>query len=218
MVNKDYILRLAEKFGRTLAIVLRLRAYDKHEEALIFIDEELFRTTGLTSSFLNTLNEQTIVEALSPLGRPNIEATLGTALLLKAEGEIYEAKGNTHESYYRYVKALHLLLHLHLHAPIEDAEDIREEMNTLTHNLDAFDLPLPTRQLLFAYQEHRGFYATAEDTLFELLESTPGNTELLQQGREFYRRLDLKSDADLAAGNFSREEVQEGHEQLQRFE
>lgn len=217
MINKDYILRLAERFGRTLAIILHLRKFDRNEEALLFIDEELFRATGLTSGFLNTLDEHTLVEALSTLGRPNIEACLWTAVLLKAEGEIYEAKGSESESYYRYVKALHLFLHIHLHVPIEDTEDLRDEVQVLISKLNEYELPRPTRQLLFTYQEHCGFYARAEDILFELLEASHDNMETLQKGRDFYKRLALKSDADLEAGDFSREEITEGLAQLERF-
>lgn len=72
MVNRDYILRLAEKLGRTLAIVLRLREYNQQEEALLRVDEELFRATGLTSSFLNSLSEETLIQVLSPLDAPTL--------------------------------------------------------------------------------------------------------------------------------------------------
>lgn len=214
MVNRDYILRLAEKLGRTLAIVLRLREYNQQEEALLRVDEELFRATGLTSSFLNSLSEETLIQVLSPLGRPNVDAALWAAVLLKAEGEIYQDIGNTTESYYRAVKALHLLLYVHQYEPIEEVEILREDIQMLIHTLDEYTLPVSTRQLLFRYQEHLGFYAQAEDTLFELLEEAPGDQALLQQGRDFYQRLNNKSAPDLEAGNFSHEEIQEGLEQL----
>ena len=51
MINKDYILRLAEQLGRTLAIILGLRKYNQQEEALIYIDSVLLKTTGMTSRF-----------------------------------------------------------------------------------------------------------------------------------------------------------------------
>lgn len=135
-------------------------------------------------------------------------------MLLKAEGEIYQDIGNTTESYYRAVKALHLLLYVHQYEPIEEVEILREDIQMLIHTLDEYTLPVSTRQLLFRYLEHLGFYAQAEDTLFELLEEAPGDQTLLQQGRDFYQRLNNKSAPDLEAGNFSHEEIQEGLEQL----
>lgn len=214
MVNRDYILRLAEKLGRTLAIVLRLREYNQHEEALLRVDEELFKATGLTSSFLNSLSEETLIQVLSPLGRPNVDAALWAAVLLKAEGEIYQDLGNTTESYYRAVKALHLLLYVHQYEPIEEVESLREDIQALIQTLHEYTLPTSTRLLLLRYQEHLGFYAQAEDILFELLEEAPGDKTLLQQGRDFYQRLSARSAPDLKAGNFSHEEIQEGLEQL----
>ena len=35
MINKDYILRIAERFGKELAILLHLRERNQFEEALI---------------------------------------------------------------------------------------------------------------------------------------------------------------------------------------
>ncbi len=35
MINKDYLLRMAEKVGRALATIMGLRKYNKDEEALI---------------------------------------------------------------------------------------------------------------------------------------------------------------------------------------
>src|SRR5438128_1509447 len=88
MVNKDYILRLAERFGRTLAIILGLRKYNKHEEALLYIDEILFQTTGLTTGFVNSASEEMLLNMISPLGVLNVEKCLWMAMLLKEEADI----------------------------------------------------------------------------------------------------------------------------------
>ena len=46
MINKDYILRLAERLGRELAILVGLRKREKYQEALIYIDDLLLRVSG----------------------------------------------------------------------------------------------------------------------------------------------------------------------------
>ncbi|MDQ2887264.1 MAG: DUF6483 family protein [Chloroflexota bacterium] len=217
MINKDYILRMAEKIGRSLAIILGLRKYNQHEEALIYIDDTLLRTVGLTSRFINSISDEMLVTTISPIGVLNIEACLWIAALLKTEGDIYEEdldKGN--ESYYRYQKSLYLFLTAVLQEHIPTDADLYKDIEQLLQKLDDYELPLSLKSKLFAYYELSGQYAKAEDTLFDLLE-TGNNREMVESGRAFYTRLLAKSDADLQAGNLARDEVNEGLAQLKRM-
>lgn len=218
MINKDYILRLAERFGRHLAIILRLRQFDKHEEALIYIDDLLLSTVGLTSRFINSLSDEMLIKSLSPLGILNQEQCLWTATLLKAEGEIYEEMNNANESYYRYCKSLYLLLEVLLHGSIDRDSEFYLTVRELLNKLEDYELPNTIKSKLFTYYEHIGNYAKAEDTLFELLESEHAPPEWLERGHAFYTRLLTKSSSDLIAGNMSREEVIEGQAQLKQME
>lgn len=218
MINKDYILRLAEKFGRALAIILHLREFNQYEEALIYIDDLFLKTVGLTSSFINSLSEEMVLKTFSPTGTLNVDACLWTATLLKAEGDIYEDQGNSTESYYRYVKALHVLLAVLLQEHIGEDSELYVQSKELLQKLEDYELPAPTKKLLFAYYEHTGNYAKAEDTLFDLLEANPADPELIERGRAFYIRLLAKSNMDLMAGNLSRDEVEEGLAQLRQRE
>jgi hypothetical protein len=217
MVNKDYILRLAERFGRMLAIVLHLREFNQHEEALITIDEMFFSTTGLTSGFINAASEETLLTLLSPLGMLNIEKCLWIALLLKEEGAIYDELAQEDEAYFRYLKSLNLFLIVLLdtHGMIE--MDVATIIDELVQLLDEFELPPPTKMRLFRYEEMIGNYGKAEDLLFEMLENDEQlvEPETIEQGIAFYQRLLRKHDADLQAGNFTRSEVEEGLIQIQ---
>lgn len=218
MINKDYILRVAERIGRELSILLGLREFNRHEEALISIDDLLLKTVGMTSRFINSISEEMLVKALSPLGKLNIEAILWCAALLKAEGEIYEDQHNTTESYYRYLKSLYLYLTALIYEAIAPDSTLYLEAETLIKKLDDYELPTNLKLLLFSYYELLGKYALAEDTLFELLEAETPTPELLSKGTAFYQRLLAKSDHDLHAGNFSREEIQDGQAHLQALE
>src|SRR5690348_9669480 len=199
MINKDYILRLAEQLGRTLAIILGLRKYNQQEEALIYIDDVLLKTTGLTSRFINSLSEDMLLQLFSPMGILNVETCLWTATLLKAEGEIYADMGNDDESYYRSVKALHLFLAALRQEHVSQDMELHNYVRDLLKKLDDYELPGSTRLLLMEYYEYLGHYAKAEDTLFELLETNeeaaehtnPGidHTILIEQGAAFYSRL-----------------------------
>jgi hypothetical protein len=217
MINKDYILRLAEQFGRTVAILLGLRKYNRYEEALITIDDLFLKYLGLTSRLINSLSEEMLLQTFSPMGTLNTHACLWAAVLLKAEGDVYEDQENHTESYYRYLKALYLLLAALLHDPTVADIDLSINVDELLRQLDDYELLQPVKQQLFAYYEHIGYYAKAEDTLFDLLEINRHDPGLIEHGEAFYQRLLLKSNADLAAGNFSREEVEEGIEQLRQI-
>ncbi|GAC1392578.1 MAG: hypothetical protein NVS4B11_25630 [Ktedonobacteraceae bacterium] len=215
MINKDYILRIAEKFGRAMAIILHLREYNKHEEALIYVDDLLLQMTGLTSRFINSVSDEMLIQALSPLGVLNVDKCLWIAKLLKAEGEIYEEQGNADESYYRYLKSLHLyLLALSHEATMQDA-NLYNDIQELLNKLEDYELPLSMKQMLFPYYEQIGKYDKAEDILFEILEANTINNAFVEDGRAFYARLRTKDDADLLVGNFSQDEVKEGLAQLE---
>lgn len=214
MVNKDYILRMAEKFGRALAIILHLREYNKHEEALIYADDMLLQMTGLTSSFINSVSDEMLIQAISPLGMLNVDKCLWIAVLLKAEGEIYQEMGNSNESYYRYLKSLSLyLLALSREATMQDTT-LYSDIEELLNKLEDYELPLSMKEQLFPYYEYVGRYDKAEDVLFELIEADTANTAFFDRGVAFYKRLRSKNDADLLLGNLSREEVEEGLAQL----
>ncbi len=217
MVNKDYILRIAEKFGRALAIILHLREYNKHEEALIYVDDMLLQATGLTSGFVNSVSNEMLLQAISPLGILNVEKCIWIAVLLKAEGEIFEEQGKTNESYYRYLKSLLLYLVLLPHEPSLQDSNLANDIQELLNKLKDYELPGEVKEKLFPYYEHVGKYDKAEDALFELLELPTANNALRGSGIAFYKRLQARNDADLLQGNLSRDEVVEGLAQLEAY-
>ena len=220
MINKDYILRMAERFGRYLAIILRLREYNKQEEALLYIDELFLQTTGLTTGFINSASEEMLLNLISPLGVLNVEKCLWMAVLLQQEGDIYVELGKSNESYYRYLKALHLFLEVASgNNDVKDI-DINMAIEDILNKLAEYELPLKTKNKIFRYFEKMGSYARAEDVLFEMVEGEekekePASDGIIKQGIAFYNRLLKKSDTDLKAGNLSREEVEEGLAQLE---
>lgn len=219
MINKDYILRMAERFGRYLAIIIGLRQNNKHEEALIYIDDLFLQTTGLTIGFINSASEEMLLNLISPLGILNIEKCLWIATLLKEEADIYNDIGQPTESYYRYLKSLYLFTEISLRDSTVQELDIDAAITAILDKLAEYEFPLKTQDRLFRYYEKIGNYAKAEDVLFEMLEAEAGEAGnkklIIQQGITFYTHLTQKSDAALQTGNLSREEIKEGLAQLQ---
>lgn len=221
MINKDYILRLAEQFGRELAIIIGLRQRNQFEESLYAIDEMLLRTTGFTSGLINTTSEETLLNLLAPLGKLNVEKCLWIVVLLNEEGESYIALERPDDAYYRYLKSLNLALELLLRGYNVRDIDLLPFAETLLSKLADYEIPMQTREKLSQCYEQAGWYARAEDVLFEMIEdvSVPDDEarRIIIYGKAFYKRLLSKSNADLQAGNLSRGEVQDGLAALEKI-
>jgi len=217
MMNKDYILRIAERFGRALAIILRLRKSNQFEESLIYIDDVFLQTTGFTASFVNSASEEMLLQLISPLGILNVQKCAWIALLLKEEGDIYVEMGNEDESYFRYLKSLLFFLEVAKHEDEARDIDIASAIEYDLQALEAFDLPQETYTRLFSYFDAAGQYTRARDMLNEAVNKAEGSVDpkLFEQGKAFYERLWGRSDADLEAGGISRKEVEEGLERLE---
>ena len=216
MINKDYILRVAERFGRELAILMHLRERNQFEEAIIRLDDCYLNALGVTIGFVNSISEETLLTLISPMGTLDIEKCLLVAMLLKAEGDIYDDQGKEDEAYYRYVKALYFSIEVLLRD--SDATDLTltRDIEDMLDQLEDFELPVKTKWQLFRYYERMGHYDRAENTLFEIAESNDADYPMLEKGTAFYERLLTKSNADLSAGNFSKDEAQEGLSELQK--
>lgn len=221
MINKDYILRLAEQFGRELAIIIGLRQRNQFEESLYAIDEMLLRTTGFTSSLINTTSEETLLNLLAPLGKLNVEKCLWIIVLLNEEGESYIALERPDDAYYRYLKSLNLSLELLVRGYNVRDIDLLPFAETLLSKLTDYEIPAQTREKLSQCYEQAGWYARAEDVLFEMIEdeSVPDDEakRIILYGKAFYQRLLSKSNADLQAGNLSRAEAQDGLTALEKI-
>lgn len=158
MTQKDYILRIAENVGRALAQIIYDKEIHEYQGALSLIDELCKQTVGAGSGFIHAISEETLLAMLTLLGILNVEKALLIATLLKTEGDIYEDQGNPDAAYESYLKALNLFLEIllrddHLH-------DLRcsPQVEDILGKLEAYELPLDTRRLLFQYYEQRREY------------------------------------------------------------
>ena len=94
------------------------------------------------------------------------------AILLKAEGDIYEDQGNASESYYSYIRSLNLFLEVLLLRTNSSGRSIVPEIDDLLARLSDYDLPKRTKLLLFRYFDQNHESVRAEGLLFEMLETS----------------------------------------------
>jgi hypothetical protein len=217
MSQRDYILRIAEEFGRALAQVLYHRQIKDYTTARNLIDEQCKQVLGVGIGFIRSIPEETLLSMLTSFGTLNTEKCWLLALLLKAEGDIYQDQGNSVESYFSYLKSLDLILEVLLLDTSVSGTDFIPEFEGLLYKLSEYELPDKTKLMLFRYYDQTGKYSKAEDMLVEMLEAGDPGGDMHARGIAFYQRLQRKSDAALRAGNFSREEVEEGLARLEEI-
>jgi len=217
MSQRDYILRIAEEVGRALAQVLYNRQIQDYAAAHTLIDEQCKQAFGMGIGFIRSIPDETLLSMLTSFDTLNTEKCWLLAILLKAEGDIYQDQGNASESYYSYVRSLNLVLEVLLLDTTTGGVSIPPELEDLLSRLSEYELPARTRLLLFRYFDHAGKYARAENVLFEMLAEDDFDGDIHDLGTAFYQRLMSKSDAALSAGNFSRQKVEEGLAWLERM-
>ncbi len=217
MSQRDYILRIAQEFGRALAQVLYNREIKDYTAAHALIDEQCKQIFGMGIGFIRSIPEDTLLSMLTSFDTLDTEKCWLLAILLKAEGDIYEDQGNASESYYSYIRSLNLFLEVLLLGTTSSGRSIVPEIEDLLSRLSDYDLPIRTKLLLFRYFDHAHEYARAEGLLFEMLEEGDTEGDILDRGIGFFQRLSRKNDAELKTGNFSREKVEEGLARLERM-
>jgi tetratricopeptide (TPR) repeat protein len=219
MMQKDYLLRIAAELAAVLTAILGFRQTKQYQAALDLIDQVFKQTLGIGSDLINSVPDGTLLAMLTSFNTLDIEKCLLLASLLKAEGDIYVDQCDLDTGYYRYLKSLHLFLEVLLSYSNTNDPDILSHVEELLSKLEDYELPVEIKSNLFRYYERTGRYSQAEDTLFEVIEADHNDnqtaTDILEQGIAFYQRLLKKKDADLAAGNFSREKAQVGLTLLQ---
>jgi hypothetical protein len=218
MSQRDYILRIAEEVGRALAQVLYNRQIKDYAAAHKLIDEQCKQAYGMGIGFIRSVPEETLLSMFTSFETLDTEKCWLLAILLKAEGDIYQDQGNTSESYYSYIRSLNLILEVLLLDTTNSGKDVVPELDDLLSRLNDYELPTRTKLLLFQYYDQANKYARAEDLLFEMVEAGDHEGEILARGISFYQRLARKSNAELRAGNFSREEVDEGLALLEKLQ
>lgn len=224
MTQRDYILRMFEEMSRVLAQIVYHRQIKDYQAAHDLIDEQFKQTFGMSLGFINSLSDETLLAMLTTMGTLNVDKCWLVAILLKANGEIYEDEQDEDNSYYSYLRACNLLLEaLYEQHQTKNIETIAEVEETLD-KLEDYELPLRTRQLLFWYFEHTRRYSKAQEALFDILETEADDEmenieeieEMLEKGEAFYARLLGKSDAELKPAGFSRAEINEGLARLHK--
>jgi hypothetical protein len=219
MPRDDYVRRLIAEMGRAWARILALIQARQFPAARVAAEQAIPQLLGLSVDNARTFSPPELIARLMIGEAPEEGRDKCVALvaLLKALGDISSAEGDADTGAEDHRRSLDLLLTTLAQNADYTPPDYAPTVDELVEALEMYRLPVATNQLLIGYYERRGAYARAEDALFEMLEGSAGDAQLLASGREFYQRLLRQSDARLAAGDLTRREVEAGLSELRRY-
>ena len=209
---------MIEEFARRLAQLQAAKQAGQHEQAAQELDADLQQLVGSDLGAIAGLSEAELMALLIKDGPTHLfrDKALMVATLLKEGGDLAEAKGQCEQSRECYLKSMHLLLSVTALGEAGEFPDFVPQIEMLRSALSPRPLPLETTALLMQHYERAGEFAKAENALFTMVESA-GDADILGFASAFYRRLGSHSEAALAAGNFSREEVEQGRKEIEQL-
>lgn len=219
-IRDDLILRMLDQIGAVIARVLTGTAPDDLEAAERELTRAYVELTGSGRALVARLSSEQLLAILGAPTRFNRERGYVLARLLEADARLTEAEAGRDDAAAdaaatrsgladaRRLKALDLYLEA-ARAGL-DEEDLEARIEALRAGLDGVALPEGSQWRVFEHVAAAGRYAEAEDLLFDALERFGADADVAARGRAFYRDLEARSDASLAAGALPREEVAEG--------
>jgi hypothetical protein len=218
VIRRDYILRMIEEFIQAFARINELKKGQHWQQAAGAVDDEFQRLIGAGAQAVARLTETELLAKLIR-GEPTQavrDKTLMLTTLLKEAGDLAAIRERAAESRSCYLKGLRLLLETLAREEVSDCPDFVPRVEMFAAALRDSPLPLETQALLMQHYERSGQFAKAEDALFAMLEAEPANAGLVEFGVSFYKRLQSQSDANLAAGNLPRPELEAGLADLRK--
>ncbi len=211
MFRDDYIMRLVRQLIQVLHRVRNLLAGGQAHAALDAIERavrELLDVAPDDADFtLGNIYRNLRVDPLTPANR---DQRLALATLLHEAGNVYMAQQRVDDAYRCRSQALDLLLDALRDDPHAFMPSYVPTIHELDTALRGYDLPPALYQRLLQAYEGSGAYDHAEDVLYVWRAAWPDDEQVQQAGQWFYERLDRRDDAELAAGNLPRDELDAG--------
>jgi hypothetical protein len=217
MLRRDYILRMIQEAAELLARIQSLKKEQRWGDAGTSLDAELETLVGANAQTVARLSKTELLARVIR-GESTLavkEKTIFVSALLREAGDVAVGENRLEEGRACYLKGLELLLDVLREGDTYEFPEFMPKVEMFVSALSDAPLPLPTEAALMQHYERTGQFAKAEDCLFTLLEAEPDNTELLDFGIAFYKRLESQSDDNLFVGNLPRDEVQSGLADLQ---
>lgn len=148
MIQRDYILRLIDRFAIVLQRLLSLRKAQQHEEAKVLITQTFRSLVGLEPKLVEALATQDLIGLLTTGGETDPAKCIVAAGLLEHRAEIAEIERDPEAAREYRTKALELCLYVANLPGQADSIDQNARIEALLGKLDPSALPESVQEKL----------------------------------------------------------------------
>ena len=213
MLKNDYMKELENSLRLLKMEVDQSLADGDIEKCKKLINKQLRALIGLDVETIDTLSFDTIKDILSKDNQYNAEKYIALGELLKLEGLISEKEKNIQNKLFYYEKIVEAFFEGY-----EEDETINKkylnESKEQIEELMQYEISINIEKKIFRLYELLGSFDKAEDLLFQMINETNKDKEIIEQGKAFYNRLKELPQSLLEKGNFSPEEVEDSYKEL----
>ena len=213
MLKNDYMKELENSLRLLKMEVDQSLADGDIEKCKNLINKQLRALIGLDVETIDTLSFDTIKDILSKDNQYNAEKYIALGELLKLEGLISEKEKNIENKLFYYEKIVEAFFEGY-----EEDETINKkylnESKEQIEELMQYEISINIEKKIFRLYELLGSFDKAEDLLFQMINETNKDKEIIEQGKAFYNRLKELPQSLLEKGNFSPEEVEDSYKEL----
>lgn len=213
MLKNDYMKELENSLRLLKMEVDQSLADGDIEKCKKLINKQFRALIGLDVETIDTLSFNTIKDILSKDNQYNAEKYIALGELLKLEGLISEKEKNIQNKLFYYEKIVEAFFEGY-----EEDETINKkylnESKEQIEELMQYEISINIEKKIFRLYELLGSFDKAEDLLFQMINETNKDKEIIEQGKAFYNRLKELPQSLLEKGNFSFEEVEDSYKEL----
>lgn len=213
MLKNDYMKELENSLRLLKMEVDQSLADGDIEKCKKLINKQFRALIGLDVETIDTLSFNTIKDILSKDNQYNAEKYIALGELLKLEGLISEKEKNIQNKLFYYEKIVEAFFEGY-----EEDETINKkylnESKEQIEELMQYEISINIEKKIFRLYELLGSFDKAEDLLFQMINETNKDKEIIEQGKAFYNRLKELPQSVLEQGNFSLEEVEDSYKEL----
>ena len=213
MLKNDYMKELENSLRLLKMEVDQSLADGDIEKCKKLINKQFRALIGLDVETIDTLSFNTIKDILSKDNQYNAEKYIALGELLKLEGLISEKEKNIQNKLFYYEKIVEAFFEGY-----EEDETINKkylnESKEQIEELMQYEISINIEKKIFRLYELLGSFDKAEDLLFQMINETNKDKEIIEQGKAFYNRLKELPQSLFEKGNFSFEEVEDSYKEL----
>ena len=213
MLKNDYMKELENSLRLLKMEVDQSLADGDIEKCKKLINKQFRALIGLDVETIDTLSFNTIKDILSKDNQYNAEKYIALGELLKLEGLISEKEKNIQNKLFYYEKIVEAFFEGYEEDETINKKYLNESKGQI-EELMQYEISINIEKKIFRLYELLGSFDKAEDLLFQMINETNKDKEIIEQGKAFYNRLKELPQSVLEQGNFSLEEVEDSYKEL----